>query len=167
MATVMTPAAGFSGGREDRAVAGFGVLDGGGVSVVTSGSSHRRAHGGRRRRPNGDGTITRRRNGLWQGAVFVTTSRGVRRREYVYRRVRDQVRDRVAALVAREAAGLPVPHERWTVAAYLDYWLAEVIRPTRQPLTYQGYESVVRRHLVPVLGHRSLARLSTRDVRQG
>jgi integrase len=118
------------------------------------------------RRANGDGTITRRRSGLWQGAVFVTTSLGVRRREYVYGRDRDLVRARVAALVAGEAAGVPVPHERWTVAAYLGYWLEEVVRPTLQPRTYQGYEAVVRRHLVPVIGQRPLARLSTRDVRR-
>ena len=104
------------------------------------------------RRGNGDGTITRRRNGLWQGAVFVTTSHGTRRREYVYGRDREQVRDRVARLVAREAVGIPVPHERWTVADYLNHWLQKVIRPSRQPLTYQGYESVVRRHLVPAIG---------------
>ena len=118
------------------------------------------------RRANGDGTITRRRSGLWQGAVFVTTSMGMRRREYVYGRDRDVVRARVAALVAGEAAGVPVPHERWTVAAYLEYWLAEVVRPALQPRTYQGYEAVVRRHLVPVIGQRPLARLSTRDVRR-
>jgi integrase len=103
---------------------------------------------------------------LWQGAVFVTTSSGVRRREYVYGRDRDQVRDRVAALVAAEAAGVPVPHERWTVAGYLGYWLEEVVRPTLQPRTYQGYEAVVRRHIVPVIGQRPLARLSARDVRR-
>jgi hypothetical protein len=79
---------------------------------------------------------------LWQGAVFVTTSSGVRRREYVYGRDRDLVRAQVAALVAGEAAGVPVPHERWTVAAYLEYWLEEVV------------------------GQRPLARLSTRDVRR-
>jgi integrase len=118
------------------------------------------------RRANWDGTITRRGSGLWQGAVFVTTSMGVRRREYVYGRDRDVVRARVAALVAGEAAGVPVPHERWTVAAYLEYWLEEVVRPTLQPRTYQGYEAVVRRHPVPVIGQRPLARLSTRDVRR-
>ena len=120
----------------------------------------------KRRRANGDGTITRRRNGLWQGAVFVSTSHGVRRREYVYGRDRHQVRTKVAVLVAREAAGVPTPHERWTLASYLEYWLEEVVRPTRAPMTYQGYESVVRRHLIPVIGHRPLARLSTRDVRR-
>jgi hypothetical protein len=71
-----------------------------------------------------------------------------------------------AALVEGEAAGVPVPHEWWTVAAYLGYWLEEVVRPTLQPRTYQGYEAVVRRHLVPVIGQRPLARLSTRDVRR-
>ena len=96
----------------------------------------------------------------------MTTSLGVRRREYVYGRDRDRVRARVAALVADEAAGVPVPHERWTVAAYLGYWLEEVVRPARQPRTYQGYEAVVRRQLDPVIGQRPLARLSTRDVRR-
>ena len=57
-----------------------------------------------------------------------------------------------------------MPHERWTVAAYLEHWLAEVVRPTLAPRTYQGYEAVARRHLVPVIGHRPLAMLSTRDV---
>jgi integrase len=128
--------------------------------------SGRQVRVGGARRANGDGTITRRRSGLWQGAVFVTTSLGVRRREYVYGRDRDVVRARVAALVAGEAAGVPVPHERWTVAAYLGYWLEEVVRPTLQPRTYQGYEAVVRRHIVPVIGQRPLARLSTRDVRR-
>ena len=171
MAAVSTPVVAIRGGRWGGGVAGSGAVDGHGdgvsagpVVVGTPGSSGRRARAGRRRRPNGDGTITRRRDGLWQGAVFVTTSHGVRRREYVYGRDRDLVRDRVAALVAREAAGRPVPHERWTLGAYLDSWLAEVVRPTRAPRTYQGYEAVVRRYLVPVIGHRPLARLSTRDV---
>ncbi|MBK7622379.1 MAG: site-specific integrase [Kineosporiaceae bacterium] len=139
-------------------------MSGGPAAVGSTGSSGRRPWVGRGRRPNGDGTITRRRDGLWQGAVFVTTSHGARRREYVYGRDRDLVRDRVAALVAREAAGRAVPHERWTLAAYLQHWLAEVVRPTRAPRTYQGYEAVVRRHLPPAIGHRPLARLSTRDV---
>jgi hypothetical protein len=69
-------------------------------------------------------------------------------------RDRDQVRARVAALVAGEAAGVPVPHERWTAAAYLGYRVEEVVRPTRQPRTYQGYEAVVRRYPVPVIGQR-------------
>jgi hypothetical protein len=164
MAAVMTTATGIEVAREDCPVPGTADLGEGGVSVPTPGGSPRRARSGRRRRPNGDGTITRRSNGLWQGAVFVTTSRGVRRREYVYGRDRNRVRDRVAALLAREAAGRPVPDERWTVAAYLGHWLAEVVRPTLAPRTYQGYEAVVRRHLVPVIGHRRLALLSTRDV---
>ena len=104
----------------------------------------------RSRRANGDGTITRRANGLWQGEAYVTTTRGVRRREYVYGRDRDEVRARLNQLLAAEQSNIRVSHERWTVEAYLRYWLEDVVRPTRAPKTYQGYELAVRLHLVPV-----------------
>src|SRR5215212_5626562 len=97
----------------------------------------------------GDGTITRRANGLWQGAAYVTTTRGVRRREYVYGGDRDEVRAKPNQLLAAEQAAIPVSHERWTVEAYLRYWLEDVVRPTRAPKTHQGYELAVRLHIVP------------------
>ena len=132
---------------------------------VPDGADKRPESKRRSRRANGDGTITRRANGLWQGAAYVTTTRGVRRREYVYGKDRDEVRARLNALLAAEQANIQVSHERWTVEAWLTYWLADVVRPTRAPKTHQGYELVVRRHLVPVIGTKRLARLTTQDVR--
>jgi integrase len=38
------------------------------------------------------------------------------------------------------------------LADYLDYWLEEVIRPTRRPSTYKGYEHIIRLNLKPGLG---------------
>src|SRR3954447_22765592 len=64
--------------------------------------------------------------------------RGVRRREYVYGRDRDEVRAKLNQLLAAEQAAIPVSHERWTVEAYLRYWLEDVVRPTRAPKTHQG-----------------------------
>ncbi|WP_307132804.1 tyrosine-type recombinase/integrase [Streptomyces aurantiacus] len=43
---------------------------------------------------------------------------------------------------------------------YLDYWLAEVIKPNKKPTTYDLYESNVRRHLKPDIGHLALTQLS-------
>jgi integrase len=119
----------------------------------------------RSRRANGDGTITRRANGLWQGAAYVTTTRGIRRREYVYGRDRDEVRAKLNQLLSAEQARIPVSHERWTVEAYLSYWLEHVVRPSRAPKTHQGYELAVRLHIVPVIGKKRLPRLATQDVR--
>ena len=39
------------------------------------------------------------------------------------------------------------------------------MRPNRAPKTHQGYELVVRRHIVPVLGRKRLRTLSVPDVR--
>ena len=43
---------------------------------------------------------------------------------------------------------------------YLDYWLAEVVRPNQRRTTYARYEAIVRLHLKPGLGGYQLRRLS-------
>jgi len=60
---------------------------------------------------------------------------------------------------------MPVASVNWTVAEYLKYWLRQVVREDRRPKTYQGYEGVVRLHLIPGLGRKQLAKLSAQDVR--
>jgi hypothetical protein len=54
--------------------------------------------------------------------------------------------------------------ERVTLARFLQTWLDQVVRPQRGYATWQGYEVNVRRHIVPVLGNRTLAKLSPADV---
>ncbi len=121
--------------------------------------------GRRRRRGNGEGTITRRKDGRWQGAIYVRTTAGVRRREYVYGRERNEVIAKLTELLTTVQQDIPVPHEKWTVEQYLNYWLSTIVRPHRKPKTYQGYELVVRRYWIPHLGKRKLRSLSPQDVR--
>ncbi|GAA0379413.1 hypothetical protein GCM10009530_32540 [Microbispora corallina] len=52
------------------------------------------------------------------------------------------------------------------MADFLNYWLKHIVNEERRPKTYQGYESVVRLHLVPGLGKKRLNRLNAQDVRQ-
>lgn len=51
------------------------------------------------------------------------------------------------------------------VKGYLEYWLETVVKPNRAPKTYQGYELVVRLHIVPRIGTKKLRALTVRDVR--
>ena len=46
-----------------------------------------------------------------------------------------------------------------TVANYLEEWLKGYVWPNLSPRTAEGYESIVRFHLIPALG--SIARLKT------
>jgi integrase len=94
------------------------------------------------------------------------TNHGGRKRVTVYGKTREEARRKLTALQRELDRGVRVPEEKWSVAQYLDHWLAQVVKPHRAPKTYQGYELIVRRHIVPRLGKRRLNSLSVPDVRQ-
>ncbi|WP_245981129.1 N-terminal phage integrase SAM-like domain-containing protein [Streptomyces reniochalinae] len=117
------------------------------------------------KRANGDGSITRRPNGTYEGRAYVTTTLGIRKRVFVYGKTRDEVREKVTQLQAQENQGMPVPDTNTKLDEYLAYWLAKVVKVNRRPKTYQGYESVVRVHLMPGLGRKKIRTLRTAEVR--
>lgn len=51
-----------------------------------------------------------------------------------------------------------------TVAEYLELWLREYARPNLRPRTAEGYETIIRKHIQPTLGHIKLADLSPRHI---
>ncbi|MCZ7415300.1 tyrosine-type recombinase/integrase [Streptomyces sp. WMMC897] len=117
------------------------------------------------KRANGEGSVTRRKDGTYHGRVYVTTASGLRKRVSVYGKTRDEVRAKVTELQSQEAKGVPVPDTNVRMEEYLVYWLARVVRVNRRPKTYQGYESVVRVHLIPGLGKKKLRTLRAAEVR--
>jgi integrase len=119
-----------------------------------------------RKRANGEGTIYPRADGRYEGAAYVLMSDGSRRRQRVYGKTRDEVFHKLSELQRLSRQGIPMPSESWTVDRYLEYWLEHVVRPTAKPKTHQGYEVVVRVHLVPVLGRKRLKGLQAADVRR-
>lgn len=99
------------------------------------------------------------------GATYAQTNTGGRKRVYVYGRTRADARERLTSLQRELDRGVRVAVENWTVGDYLDHWLAEVVKPTRAPKTYQGYETVVRLHIRPSVGRKKLRALAVHEVR--
>jgi len=93
----------------------------------------------------------------------VTKPDGRRARKYVYGKTRDEVHDKRVKLQAEAKRG-PVATSTPTVAAYLAYWLREVVKPNLAPLTYATYETLTRVYIVPGIGVKRLDRLHVRDV---
>lgn len=120
----------------------------------------------RGRRANGEGTITRRKDGLWQAAISVPHPDGTVRRRYLYNRDRDRLRERLNELAYKVDKGVPVPDGSITAGEYLDQWLTEVAAKQVRASTYTGYETNVRLHIKPLIGSKKLAKLTARDVRQ-
>jgi len=133
------------------------------TGASAGGRSHTRRRG--QKRANGEGTIYQRKDGRWEGAAFVLTTAGTYRRARVYAQTRDDARKKVMKLIQQSDQGVPVASVNWTVAEYLSYWLGQVVREDRRPKTYQGYEGVVRLHLIPGLGSKRLGKLTAQDVR--
>nr|WP_258404970.1 site-specific integrase [Streptomyces cyaneus] len=113
-----------------------------------------------KRRPNGGGTITKRSDGRYQGAAYVTDTDGNRVRKYVYGRTWDEANEKLGKLQDQERNGIPVPSRSWTLGEWLAYWLEHIVKPEREHNTYVKYESKVRLYLLPHLGKKPLVKLT-------
>jgi integrase len=118
------------------------------------------------RRANGEGTVYQRADGRWEGAGYVLHADGIRRRVHVYGSTRKQAQDKLDALLADNAKGLPLAVDRTiTVAAYLQWWLTTIAVHRLRPTTYVTYQNYIDNHLIPGLGQRKLSALTPKQVR--
>ena len=111
-----------------------------------------------RRRGQNEGTIHRRNDGRWAGAVSLGWRNGKRLRRQVYGRTRADVVTKLTKLLRDHQQGLPVESSRLTVAQFLEQWL-ESTHGTVREITHESYSRLVNRHLIPGLGRIKLERL--------
>lgn len=120
----------------------------------------------RKRNPNGAGTITKRKDGRYQAAVYVSQPDGTRARKFAYGKTWAECDVKRRDLLAKVDQGVPVPTRSAKLAEWLPYWLENIVKPRRKPSTYEKYEGHVRLHLVPRLGTKRLESLGVADVRR-
>ncbi|WP_426403733.1 tyrosine-type recombinase/integrase [Streptomyces sp. R-07] len=120
----------------------------------------------RRRNPNGAGTITQRKDGRFQAAVYVLQPDGTRARKFAYGKTWAECDTKRRALLEAVDNGIPVPTRSAKLSEWLPYWLDNVVQPRRKLSTYDKYEAHVRLYLVPMIGSKRLESLSVADVRR-
>jgi len=109
-----------------------------------------------KRRGNAEGSIYKRADGRWAASV----SLGNGRRKSFYGRTREEVASRLTSALKAKQDGLPLVGERQTVGQFLAHWLENSVKPSVRDSTFRGYESKLRMHLTPALGHLRLSKLS-------
>ena len=67
------------------------------------------------------------------------------------------------AELSRRDQGIVLDHERLTLAAYAERWLAHM-RSTREPVTVQRYEEILRLYILPTLCTQQLKSLQPLEV---
>lgn len=120
----------------------------------------------RRRNPNGAGTITKRKDGCYQAAVYVLQPDGTRARKFAYGKTWAECDTKRRALLDKVDQGVPVPTKSAKLSEYLSYWLDNMVKPRRKLSTYDKYEAHVRLYLTPMLGTKRLESLGVADVRR-
>src|SRR5688500_11980242 len=114
------------------------------------------------KRADGESSIYRDEDGRWHGFVSMGKKENGRRdRRHVSGAKRADVVTKVRALEKKRDAGV-IPESgagTLTVGAGLEHWLANIAVRRVRPSTLVGYESKVKVHLKPALGHHQLERL--------
>ncbi len=113
-----------------------------------------------RRRANGEGSISKRKDGRWEGRYTVETALGSRRRA-VYGKTRGEVAKKLAAAPREETSSMD---PNLLVKDYLKGWLEDSVRASVRPTTFSRYESLVRLHINPGLGGTRLLKLTPTKV---
>src|SRR5215203_1286943 len=108
------------------------------------------------RRGNGEGTITRRKDGRWE-ARYTSGAK----RKTIYGKTRSEVAEKLAKAVVDRTGGLTYDAGNMTVAEYLQGWLTDAVRDTVRQRTYERYEQIVRVHLAPAWPRTKLKKLSS------
>ena len=115
------------------------------------------------KRGNGEGSITRRKDGLYMARYTVETAIGAKRKA-VYAKTRKEAAEKLTAAMADAAKGITADGGPKTVGAFLTSWLENSVRGSVRKSTYDRNESLCRVHLIPALGRKKLKTLSAADV---
>ncbi|MER7965315.1 tyrosine-type recombinase/integrase [Streptomyces ardesiacus] len=119
-----------------------------------------------KRRANGEGTITKRKDGRYQAAAYVYRPDGTRTRRFVYGKTREEVADKLTEMQEQTRQGIPAASSTMAFGDYLTYWLAAIAPERLKPATLNSYEGLSRLYIRPALGKKRLNRLSPADVRR-
>jgi integrase len=112
-----------------------------------------------RKRGNGEGSITKRKDGRWMARYTVHTAAGPKRR-HIYGRTRQEVAAKLAKAMSDRDGGIELDPSRVTLNEYLQRWLKDSVKGSVRPITFESYERLVRVHVVPALGRIKLKALS-------
>lgn len=111
------------------------------------------------KRANGEGMIRLRKDGRWEGIARVTLTDGRRVRRSVLAKTQSAALEKLRKLTHGEQNGIRKPVREHTVESWLSTWLESLGPAAIRPKTRDIYESAIRLHIVPRIGHIKLSDL--------
>jgi integrase len=119
------------------------------------------------KRGNGEGSISKRKDGRYMARYTVQTPDGPKQKTITGKKSesRDDVAAKLTKAIADRDGGLVYDADNLKVGEYLERWLSDSVRDTVRQRTYEEYAGIVHRHLTPTLGRVKLKGLTPAQVR--
>src|SRR5918997_5062724 len=115
------------------------------------------------KRGNGEGSITRRKDGLYMARYTVQTATGTKRKT-IYGKEREEVAGKLVEALSNRNKGLVFDAGSQTVGEYMERWLLTSAKGSVRESTYESYRNQVGRYVVPAIGRVKLRRLSAMQI---
>src|SRR5918992_2806111 len=117
------------------------------------------------KRGNGEGSIYRRRDGLYMARYTGETATGAKRKT-LYAKTRKEASEKLTVALAQAQKGITADAGALTVGTFIERWLEDSVRGSVRRSTYQRNESLCRVHVIPTLGKKKLKTLNPSDVQR-
>ena len=92
---------------------------------------------------------------------------GKRKQHWVsVRGTKKEAGKKLAELLHQMDKGTFIKPDKITVGEYLERWLKDYVRPNLAPRTAEGYEHILRKHLIPALGNITLIGLKAEHLQR-
>jgi len=107
----------------------------------------------KRRGRRGDGAFYQRRSDdMWIGAYIYEDEYGEKHRATVSSGDKVVAWEKFRKLRTDIDSGTYTPQSKMTVEKWLDYWVEQIIKPSRAPRTYTSYRGIIDNQIVPNVG---------------
>jgi len=117
-----------------------------------------------KKRGNGEGSISQRPNGLWQGQISLDKDEnGKTKRITLYGKTRREVSEKIQLALADQQKGEFIEKKTTTFDYYATLWI-ENQRTSLQPNTINKYKSLFDNHIKKVIGHIKIQELTRQNI---
>lgn len=105
------------------------------------------------RRGKGEGSIFKRKDGLWCGEITVGyDENGRQKRKFFYGKTRQEVAEKINQALSEIKQGILITDNNITLEDWLITWLHQYKKNQISESTFDDYESLIRNHINPAVG---------------
>ena len=120
-----------------------------------------------KRRADGEGNVRQKRPNLWEGRIVAGHKKdGSPIYKYVSGRTQKEAYEKLRELITEYRNVELTEDSQITVEEWLQKWMDEYMMFSIREQTWKSYESVIRLHIIPNLGNKKVASLTTSVVQK-